>query len=61
MTAEEYRQKAERYLAYARRMRDQKAKMAIIDRAVECIRLAEESEPVKRVAKSQQPIRIHGS
>jgi hypothetical protein len=40
VTAEQYRQKAERYLAYARRMKNQDAKTAIIDRAIECIRLA---------------------
>jgi hypothetical protein len=60
MTADEYRYRAERYLAYVRRMKNQDAKTAIIDRTVECIRLAEETEPGKRVAKPQQPIRIEG-
>jgi hypothetical protein len=40
VTADEYRQKAERYLAYARRMKNQDAK---------------DTEPVRRVAKQQRP------
>ena len=55
MTADEYRHKAERYLAYARRMKNQDAKRAILDRAVECIRLAQDAAPVQAVAKQQQP------
>jgi len=51
MTADEYRQKAERYLAYARRMKNQEGKTAIIDRAAECARLAEHTEPAKRVSE----------
>ena len=51
MTADEYRRKAERYLAYARRMQSREARTAIIDRAAECARLAEIKEPDKRVAE----------
>jgi hypothetical protein len=55
VTANEYRQKAERYLAYARRTKNQDTKRAILDRAIECIRLAQDTEPVQRITKRQQP------
>jgi hypothetical protein len=51
VTTEQYRRKAERYLVYAGRVTNQHARAAIVDRALECIRLAEAAEPHCTAAK----------
>jgi hypothetical protein len=51
----------QRYLIYAGRMTNQHARAAIVDRALECIRLAEAAEPHCTAAKRTiEAVRLAG-